>query len=134
MHYVEKKFLLVCLYSRAILVKYRETFEMARPRSILQQAASNCAVAQDQQSQHVTIDNEALLKCVQDVSRDSVQSCCRAFRYPCKFDNQEDEITFMAVRWLLDFGSGYNKLLEGTVGKDAKDIVQVRILGTASPM
>jgi hypothetical protein len=56
----------------------------------------------------------------------AVKAACRPFRYPCKFDSVQHEISFIATVRLLEFGSGYDHLLAEQDAKCAKDAVQVR--------
>ncbi len=42
---------------------------------------------------------------------EEVTACCRGLQLPLRFDNQAQEVTFMAVQHLCNLGSGYNTLL-----------------------
>lgn len=55
-----------------------------------------------------------------------VNKASTRFRYPLKFASMEEEISFLALIRLLEFGSGYDNLLQHKKEKTAKDVVQVR--------
>lgn len=78
------------------------------------------------QQQHVEVNPEATKELAASIDAGIVNKASSRFRYPLKFASMEQEISFLALIRLLEFGSGYDNLLQGKKEKTAKDVVQVR--------
>jgi hypothetical protein len=58
---------------------------------------------------------------------ENVDSACAKFRYPLKFASIEEEVSFLALIRLLEFGSGFDaEIRSKKKDKSAKDVIQVR--------
>ena len=69
---------------------------------------------------------EGIADAAEGITPEGVQRACRPFKYPCKFDDTNHEISFMVIMRMLEFGSGYNHLIAEKGQKSAKDVIQVR--------
>ena len=78
------------------------------------------------QQQHVVVNPEAAKELAASIDSSIVSKASTRFRYPLKFPSMEQEISFLALMRLLEFGSGYDNLLQDKKEKTARDVVQVR--------
>jgi hypothetical protein len=85
---------------------------------------SACGACLSQQ-QHVQVNPEATKDLAVTIDSSTINKASSRFRYPLKFTSMEQEISFLALIRLLEFGSGYDKLLQHQKEKSAKDVVQV---------
>jgi hypothetical protein len=85
-------------------------------------SCQQCLNAQDE----VALNQEGILAAAGIIKAEAVRGACKPFKYPCKFDNLEHEISFIATMRMLEFGSGYDHILSQTIQKSAKDVVQAR--------
>lgn len=74
----------------------------------------------------MVVNPEATKELAASIDASIVNKASTRFRYPLKFPSMEHEISFLALMRLLEFGSGYDNLLQDKKEKTAKDLVQVR--------
>jgi hypothetical protein len=67
---------------------------------------------------------EAVKDIAESIDSSTINKAISRSGYPLKFTSMEQEISFLALMRLLDFGSGYDTLLPDKQ-KSAKDVVQV---------
>ena len=79
------------------------------------------------QQQHAAVNEEATKQLASSIDAKSVDNCSHKFRYPLKFSSMEQEISFLALIRLLEFGSGYDSLLRDKKEKTAKDVTQSQV-------
>lgn len=77
------------------------------------------------QQLHAAVNEEAIKQLASSIDAKSVDNGSRKFRYPLKFSSMDQEISFLALIRLLEFGSGYDSLLRDKKEKTAKDVTQV---------
>ncbi|KIZ02324.1 hypothetical protein MNEG_5634 [Monoraphidium neglectum] len=76
----------------------------------------------------VSINADAAAAVAARLKPDEVRAAARA-GFPVRFETIEDEITFLAIYRLLDFGSEYDEQLRAATGRDARETMQFGALG-----
>lgn len=80
-------------------------------------------------TEDVTIDQEAIAALISQLSPTAVQASAVYVRLPIRFDSMQAEVNYLALFHLLDFGSGYDKLLLEKARRDAHETIQFGLLG-----
>lgn len=73
----------------------------------------------------MTVSIDCVKNAASTIDSASVLAACSPFKYPCKFDNLEHEISFMATMRMLEFGSGFDHLLNGSDQQTSRGATQV---------
>lgn len=89
---------------------------------------SSCVEIYESQ-EHVKVNDEAVQQLCQQLDPSAVQHASCGHMFPVRFDSTKDEVTFLALYHLLDFGSGYDTLLLQRSKRDARETVQFGLLG-----
>ncbi|KAI8463952.1 MAG: hypothetical protein J3K34DRAFT_526577 [Monoraphidium minutum] len=92
--------------------------------SILEELHSVCAGGLG----GVAVDTAAAAAVAATLKADDVRAAART-GFPVKFDSLEDEITFLAIYRLLDFGGEFDRLLRAAAGRGARETLQFGALG-----
>ena len=70
----------------------------------------------------VQIDAAAVAALAGSLTPAVVKSRAVFFRMPMRFDDAKQEVNFLALYHLLDFGSGFDALLRAKSGRDAHEV------------
>lgn len=91
------------------------------PTAICMHVRRTCADAIEAGSK-VQIDAAAVAVLANSLAPAAVKSRAVFFRVPMRFDDAKQEINFLALYHLLDFGSGFDELLRQKSGRDAHEV------------
>lgn len=77
----------------------------------------------------VSIDEDALEKAVLDSVSEGRAVCpCWAPRLPLKFDTLAEEINYIALGQLLDFGRSHDSALRTSLGRTSREVVEYGLM------
>eukprot|EP00884_Botryococcus_braunii_P019215 jgi/Botrbrau1/5978/Bobra.104_1s0009.1 len=79
----------------------------------------------------VHIDDEAVQALAGSLSVQDIKSAVQPLRLPVNFADLQSEVNLLALLHLLDFGSGYDDLLQSNIQRDAHETMQFGVLGMA---
>jgi hypothetical protein len=79
------------------------------------------------ETQLVHINKDAISKL--DLDPAVIKAASQSQVFPVKFDSMTNEITFITLLHLLDFGSGFDSLLMEKNKRQSQEIVQFAVLG-----
>ncbi|GAX82791.1 hypothetical protein CEUSTIGMA_g10217.t1 [Chlamydomonas eustigma] len=88
-----------------------------------------------QVNEHVKVETEAVVRLGQELSNPErmaevrATAASRSLSFPIKFENLESEVNFMALYYLLSFGSGWDKELLARSRRDSAETIQFGLIG-----
>ncbi|MEW5313827.1 MAG: hypothetical protein WDW38_005363 [Sanguina aurantia] len=96
---------------------------------VLQLIRSSCREVVAQHSAHVSVSETAVADLVTSLPWEDVAASVHGTVFPMRFDDVQSEVTFLALYHLLDFGSGYNHVLQQRNLRDAHETIQFGCIG-----
>ncbi|CAK4582719.1 unnamed protein product [Aphanomyces euteiches] len=89
----------------------------------------SCAKWMAEKAKHVTINEEKIPEFVASLDKTQFEHLAEPIRYPLAFRSMEDEVNFMAIVDLLNFGSGYRKPLHKYCDRGAHETMMFGVIG-----
>lgn len=91
----------------------------------------SCAALVAASSEHVIIDAAGVAAAAAALAPAAVRAAAPRVRLPIRFDSLVDELDYLSVSSLLDFGSGFDPLLRASGQREAAEAVEFGLLGAA---
>ncbi|KAF0687511.1 Aste57867_20750 [Aphanomyces stellatus] len=89
----------------------------------------SCAEFMANEAKHVTVKEENVPQFVATLDKTQFDKLAEAIRYPLSFRTMDDEVNFLALVDLLNFGSGYRKLLHKYCQRGAHETMMFGVIG-----
>ncbi|ETV66289.1 hypothetical protein H257_17256 [Aphanomyces astaci] len=103
------------------------------PNSTLRYTPANvrdsCTAYMQHQAKHVAINEANISTFVAGLDRSQFDKLGEPIRYPLSFKSVDEEVNFLALVDLLNFGSGYRKLLHQYCDRGAHETMMFGVIG-----
>ncbi|ETV91117.1 hypothetical protein H310_14213 [Aphanomyces invadans] len=89
----------------------------------------SCATYMRERAKHVSINGDKISEFVAGLDREQFDQLGEPIRYPLSFKSIEEEVNFLALVDLLNFGSGYRKPLHQYCDRGAHETMMFGVIG-----
>ncbi|KAF4315905.1 hypothetical protein BBO99_00007955 [Phytophthora kernoviae] len=99
------------------------------PDPLLARVRPSCAALVAHEDSSVRVNSDKVRAFIEELDRSEFQKLAEPMHFPLNFRSQQDEINFLTLYGLLNFGSGFRKELHKYADRGAHDTIVFGLIG-----